>query len=482
MISLKNVNKYFFKGRPNEIHVIDDISLELPDKGIVALFGHSGCGKTTLLNAIGGLDKIGSGSIEIDGRNIKNNTDELRNRYIGYIFQNYNLNLKVSNYENVAESLRLLGMVDEAEIGKRVYSALKNVGMDKYARRMPDTLSGGQKQRIAIARAIVKNPAIVLADEPTGNLDEANTIAIMNLLKSISRDHLVLLVTHEANLVDYYCDRVVGLQDGHITEIRENSGANGYVAKDKNVVYLGDYEKSETTLGHVKLTRYGDDMPEDISVKIVNRNGSILLLCNSPKVKVLDESSEITFREETYSDEERRAEQENAVNMEELPPVEGKRFGTLFHWKNSLRESVEQFRAVQTKNNKTLKRVMQFFAIIIVMLIAVLCRDLKDYMDKMDTIDKNVFLVSGSIDNLKDIFSQEAETVGRIDGIASDMGRTLEVDADLFESYSYVYYNGYDGGVVSASGATLNHKLAEGKRVAELDGADTSVFIFSMST
>ena len=128
MISLKNVNKYFFKGRPNEIHVIDDITLELPATGMHALYGQSGCGKTTLLSTIGGLDGIKSGSIEIDGNDIKKNTDNIRNRYIGYIFQNYNLNLKVSNYENVAESLRLCGMEDEEEISKRVMAALENVG------------------------------------------------------------------------------------------------------------------------------------------------------------------------------------------------------------------------------------------------------------------------------------------------------------------------------------------------------------------
>jgi ABC-type lipoprotein export system ATPase subunit len=240
MIRLSNVNKYFFKGKQNEIHVINDISLELPQKGMVALFGQSGCGKTTLLNVIGGLDGIKSGSIEIDGKDIRKNTDDLRNRYIGYIFQNYNLNLKVTNYENVAESLRLCGMEDEETISERVYAALANVGMEKFANRMPDTLSGGQKQRIAIARAIVKNPAIILADEPTGNLDEANTIVIMDLLKSISKEHLVLLVTHENELVDYYCDQVIGLKDGKVTEIRENKDANGYVGRDNTVVYLGD--------------------------------------------------------------------------------------------------------------------------------------------------------------------------------------------------------------------------------------------------
>ena len=181
MIRVNKLNKYYNKGKSNELHVINEVSLELPDSGMVALFGKSGCGKTTLLNVIGGLDGFASGSVEIDGADICRDTDGVRNRAIGYIFQNYNLCREQTCYENVANALRLCGVTDDAEIDERVIAALKNVGMEKYAKRPPDTLSGGQQQRIAIARAIVKNPKIILADEPTGNLDEANTLVIMEL-------------------------------------------------------------------------------------------------------------------------------------------------------------------------------------------------------------------------------------------------------------------------------------------------------------
>jgi ABC-type lipoprotein export system ATPase subunit len=240
MIKLQGLHKYFNKGRQNEIHVINDISLELPEKGMVAIFGKSGCGKTTLLNVIGGLDSFASGSLTIEGQDVRRNTDVIRNRYIGYIFQNYNLNKSETCFENVADALRLCGMTDADEIESRVMAALSNVGMDKYRSHTPDTLSGGQQQRIAIARAIVKNPRIILADEPTGNLDEANTVMIMDLLKQIARDHLVLLVTHEANLVDYYCDTVVELSDGCVVSVKKNTAANVFAARDKNDVYLGE--------------------------------------------------------------------------------------------------------------------------------------------------------------------------------------------------------------------------------------------------
>ena len=154
MIRLQGIHKDFNKGRQNEIHVINDVSLDLPEKGMVAIFGKSGCGKTTLLNVIGGLDKYAQGTLTVEGQDLRRNTDVIRNRYVGYIFQNYNLNKGESCFDNVADALRICGMRDKDEIEKRVFSALKNVGMEKYKLRTPDTLSGGQQQRIAIARAI----------------------------------------------------------------------------------------------------------------------------------------------------------------------------------------------------------------------------------------------------------------------------------------------------------------------------------------
>ena len=156
MIRIDHLNKYFNKGKQNEIHVINDISLELPERGMVAVFGRSGCGKTTLLNVIGGLDRFSGGTLTVDGQNIREDTDTLRNREMGYIFQNYNLNKGESCYDNVADALRLLDFPEGWQMRERVEAALANVGMENFANRTPDTLSGGQQQRIAIARAIVK--------------------------------------------------------------------------------------------------------------------------------------------------------------------------------------------------------------------------------------------------------------------------------------------------------------------------------------
>ena len=216
MIKLRGVNKYFNKGKRNEIHVINDTTLNLGTKGLVALLGPSGCGKTTMLNAIGGLDKVNGGDIFVDGVKITgrrtSKVDEIRNLNIGYIFQDYKLVDSMTVYENVAIVLRMIGIRDEEEIRKRIEYILQTLGIYRYRNRMADMLSGGERQRVGIARAIAKNPKIIIADEPTGNLDSANTIEIMNIIKAISRDRLVVLVTHEVELARFYASRIIELK------------------------------------------------------------------------------------------------------------------------------------------------------------------------------------------------------------------------------------------------------------------------------
>ncbi len=386
VVRIQNAHKFYNKGRQNELHVMNDISLELPAAGLVAIFGKSGCGKTTLLNAIGGLDKIASGSIALFGRDLRADTDMLRNRYIGYIFQNYNLNVNETVYENVAAALRLCGMDDEQEIAERVTAALKNVGMDKYVSRTPDTLSGGQQQRVAIARALVKNPAIILADEPTGNLDEANTVLVMDILKEISKTHLVLLVTHEAHLVDFYCDRVIEIVDGTVTSDRQNEGANGYVRRNKNDIYLGELEKSETAASGVTLTCYGDP-PADgktIGLTLVNMGGKLYLKCDDPSVKLLDEGSEIRLREGVFDEKPAEDATKNrnghAIDMSRLTPVEGTHYGRLYHPKNAFLSAWRQYFAKpKKKRGRGLRVVLILLAVVLAFMAATIGAGFKEY-------------------------------------------------------------------------------------------------------
>ena len=222
ILRIDNAQKYYNRGRENEIHVMNGISLSLPESGMIAIFGKSGCGKTTLLNTIGGLDSLASGSIEIFGENLANDPDIIRNRYTGYIFQNYNLNVGETVFENVADALRLCGVEDEQVIRTRVLAALADVDMDKFRERTPDTLSGGQQQRVAIARAIVKSPAIILADEPTGNLVSASSMEILDILKQLhAENRTVILITHD-NDIAKQAKRVIRIKDGKIERDYEN--------------------------------------------------------------------------------------------------------------------------------------------------------------------------------------------------------------------------------------------------------------------
>jgi ABC-type lipoprotein export system ATPase subunit len=349
---------------------------------MVAVFGRSGCGKTTLLNAVGGLDRIASGNIEIFGQDIREDTDTLRNKYMGYIFQNYNLNAGETVLENVATALRLCGMEDQEELRERSLAALRNVGMEKYRDRTPDTLSGGQQQRVAIARALVKNPAIILADEPTGNLDEQNTILIMDILKQLSETRLVLLVTHEAHLVDHYCDRVIEIVDGAVTSDKTNAHATGYVTRDPNHVYLGELEKTQTDFSGVTVEYYGAST-ENLTIRVVNHNGKLYVSLSDPSAKLLDDGSEIRLLEGIFEESVAAAESESArkeLDMSRFAPFEGKTFGRLFHWGNSLGSAWrENFRKDRKKGKGLLRACLFLLAVVMVFMTASFGASIQEY-------------------------------------------------------------------------------------------------------
>lgn len=305
MITLKNVNKYFFRFKKNEIHVINDTSLEFGKTGLVALLGPSGCGKTTLLNAIGGLDKINSGSIYINGKKMPKRgsarKDKMRVMNIGYIFQNYNLLDNFSVFENVALSLKMVGIRNSSEIKRRVDYILETTGMYRYRNKPAGMLSGGQRQRVGIARALVKNPDVIIADEPTGNLDSKNTIEIMNIIKAISKDKLVILVTHEKNLAEFYASRIIKLEDGKIISDEDNIHENELDYRIDNKIYLKDIENEKKISIEDKKINLYYDKDEKISLDIVIKNGNIYIKSNeNKKIEVVDEYSGVEFIDDKY--------------------------------------------------------------------------------------------------------------------------------------------------------------------------------------
>lgn len=219
MLELKNVIKDYVAG-DNKVRALKGIDLQFRSGEFVSILGPSGCGKTTLLNIVGGLDKYTSGDLIINGKSTKDFTDRdwdaYRNHTIGFVFQSYNLIPHQTVLSNVELALTLSG-VPKAERKSRAIEALEKVGLKDQLNKKPNQLSGGQMQRVAIARALVNNPDIILADEPTGALDTETSIQVMEILKSISTNKLVIMVTHNPELADAYSSRIIRMLDGKIT-------------------------------------------------------------------------------------------------------------------------------------------------------------------------------------------------------------------------------------------------------------------------
>lgn len=228
MLQIKNISKTYKTG--NFIQkALDEVSLNLRDNEFVAILGPSGSGKTTLLNIIGGLDKYDSGDLIINGISTKDYKDKqwdtYRNHTIGFIFQSYNLIPHQTILSNVELALTIAG-ISRKEKTKLALDALEKVGLKEQAHKKPNQLSGGQMQRVAIARALVNNPSIVLADEPTGALDTKTSIQVMDLLKEVAKDRLVVMVTHNPELAKEYANRIVNLKDGVI--VNDSNPYKGY--------------------------------------------------------------------------------------------------------------------------------------------------------------------------------------------------------------------------------------------------------------
>lgn len=232
MLQCKNIMKDYVSG-DEIVHALKGVSLSFREHEFVSILGQSGCGKTTFLNIIGGLDHYTSGDLIINGKSTKDYSDKdwdtYRNHQVGFVFQSYNLIMHQSVLSNVELALTLTG-VNKEERRKRAIEALNKVGLSDQIHKKPTQMSGGQMQRVAIARAIVNNPDIILADEPTGALDSATSVQIMEILKEISKDKLVIMVTHNPQLADEYSSRIIRLKDGTLI-----SDSNPFNEQEMNV-------------------------------------------------------------------------------------------------------------------------------------------------------------------------------------------------------------------------------------------------------
>ena len=259
MLKLKNITKQYITG-DTRVNALRGVSLEFRESEFVSILGQSGCGKTTLLNIIGGLDKYTSGDLVINGVSTKeykdSDWDSYRNHSIGFVFQSYNLIPHQSVLANVELALTLSG-VSKAERKRRAIDALCQVGLGDQIHKKPNQMSGGQMQRVAIARALVNNPDILLADEPTGALDSETSVQIMNILKEISKNKLIIMVTHNPDLANEYSSRIINLLDGLVV-----SDSNPYTESEEIV---GAHNATLTFEGDGPFVAEGT--VEDVKVK-----------------------------------------------------------------------------------------------------------------------------------------------------------------------------------------------------------------------
>lgn len=301
-IQLTDLHKYYNKGKKNEIHVINGTTLSLPEKGFVCILGESGSGKTTLLNTMGGLDDYVKGTMAIAGDELKHYSsskiDRIRTAHCAYIFQNYYLLQDHSVEYNIRLALNMYE-ISEEEKDERIDYVLQAVDMQKYKKRQVSKLSGGQQQRIAIARALVKTPEIIFADEPTGNLDEANTMRIMQILKKISKTCLVVMVTHEKRLANFFADRTIHIESGKVVRDQMSEGAGTFAYQSESTFYLKEYEENVVQHQGLKLCSYGNEELPELVLRVVYENGNYYIKAdNNKNVTFLTEGTERQFLEE----------------------------------------------------------------------------------------------------------------------------------------------------------------------------------------
>lgn len=286
MIRVDHLKKTYDKHAKNASPALYDVSFTLPDTGFVCIVGPSGCGKTTLLNAMGGLDVFDGGKISTDGledcRCGSAKTEAERNRSFGYIFQNYYLLPEYSAAYNVYLGLHALDLSHEEKM-KRSLEALRAVDMERFARRNVGQLSGGQQQRVAIARTLARRPRVIFADEPTGNLDEANTMNICALLRKISRNSLVVMVTHEERIARFFADRIITLSEGHLMD---DSDAWSRDAMDVGggTLYTGDFQESQMGEEGLTLRLLREEDAPPVEITLVARKDSIIIKLNDSRV------------------------------------------------------------------------------------------------------------------------------------------------------------------------------------------------------
>ena len=347
MLEVRNLSKIYKTKHGADVNALDGVSIQFPEKGMVFLLGKSGSGKSTLLNVCGGLDAPTGGEVIVKGRSSKDfsqsDFDSYRNTYVGFIFQEYNILNEFSVEDNIALALELQGKPKDK---KAVAQLLEQVDLEGFAKRKPNTLSGGQKQRIAIARALVKSPEIIMADEPTGALDSNTGKQVFETLKKLSQDKLVLVVSHDREFAEQYGDRIIELQDGK-------------VLSDVTKTQEQQKEISENihTVGDVLCIKQGADLNEQdfhtIRDFLRKSSSDVIIAGNEKDVTAFKKVSRIT---EAGEKEVFRDTKEDTIETKTYGPEDSKFIRSKLPAKHAIRIGVSSLKS---------KPIRLFFTIVL---------------------------------------------------------------------------------------------------------------------
>jgi ABC-type lipoprotein export system ATPase subunit/ABC-type antimicrobial peptide transport system permease subunit len=437
MIRINCLNKYYHKGRTNEIHVINNTSLEFEDTGLVCILGESGSGKTTLLNTIGGLDTFHDGSITAWDITVKKYSpremERLRNSKFAYIFQEQYLLWEQTVAYNISLALQMY-QLSEKEKEERVDYVLEAVGMKRYKKRLVSQLSGGQQQRIAIARALVKSPEVIFADEPTGNLDEANTMRIMSIIKKISKDCLVILVTHEKRIAQFFADRMIYIQDGRIIKDIKHESAETYEYQDDNNLYLKEFEKESYEASGVELNFYHMGDKDKLTLNVVYINHKFYLRTpDEAKVVYLTSGSETRMVEDFKPVLDLKQAEDFEYSISRL------------NAEKKAKLSIRELLRLARENVKMLGRKQAFLLISFIITSALLVIAVADYLtssvvDKQSIVtqDSNYITVSGRMSGAGDYMSYYDNLLRIYQAFcATDMAEDIYISPAADLSFSY---------------------------------------------
>ncbi len=451
-IVIENLNKYYNKGTKNELHVINNTSLEFDSCGFVCLLGESGSGKTTLLNVMSGIDSYLKGSIVVDGEQLYCNnskSEPIKNNKFGYVFQNYYMLDNETVYENLRLALAPYNLTNN-EIKDRIDYVLNAVDMAKFIKRKLKNLSGGQAQRIAIARALIKSPDVIFADEPTGNLDEQTTLKVMSILKNISKKCLVIVATHERRIAEFFADRIISISDGKIIDDKMiSSKENVYATVDDHNLYLKEYNKVTLDSDIHNIDVYSNSN-EKVELKIICEHGKFYILSDKPEnIQVIQKTDNIQAIDSFKPVMDKEKIEETTYD---LPKPKNENSGVLT-WK-------EIFNKVLT-NSKTKSYFIMIIALILISMISVIAvgdimtiskDNIKDYLKEDSYTTKYEFSMSEYANN-----SRFNDTIMYLSEILDEKLENTEIMPTL-NINAYFEYDGFEQieKVVDSSSTAFN--------------------------